>query len=207
MPGSENRIPFPGDVLPESVPPPIVSDFATADAASVVAQAESTEREIEAIGVEEAATIDGRWSEALDTAIEAKEQQADRLVDRLETMLEVQETRVSQALGRQPGVIALPGQRARAQRQIADAQLSLTTITARLERVREIRDEPNPNNPRSVPGLAREALERTQPALASEWEATRIARTVRELEERKARREAELREGRGQTLSQRPGQS
>lgn len=173
--------------------------FVAAEAGALLATAEAVDREAEAIG-----TADQRWSQAVDTAIESKLDQTDRLVDRLESLIEAQEARVNQAQAAQPGLLAMPGQRARAQRQLADAQQTMATLTARLERVREIRNEPDPGHPRSIPALARNQVKNDAPELFEEWTASRVARTLREQEERKAKRA--IGEGEDQPTGQRLSQ-
>lgn len=180
--------------------------FVAAEGNALLATAEAGDREAEQIGA--AQPVDQRWTEALNAAVEAKDEQADRLEDRLETMIEAQEVRISAAQAAQPGLFAMPGQRAKAQKQLADAQAAKATLTARLERVREIRQEPDPDHPHSVQALARAKLTRDEPALFDELTASRVAQTMREQEARRTKQQAEGASlGRGRSLGQRQSPS
>jgi hypothetical protein len=156
------------------------SDFVAAEAGTAVSTAEAVDREAEAIVV-----LEHRWNATLDAAIEGKQVQSDRLIDRLETMIEQQEIRVINAKAAKPGLLAMPGQREKAQRRIEQAERSLALIQSRLERVREIRNEQDPDHPRSLAGLARAKAQADEAALFAELAAYRVAQTMREVERRR----------------------
>ncbi|OLL27295.1 hypothetical protein BTH42_33735 [Burkholderia sp. SRS-W-2-2016] len=122
----------------------------------------------------ETSPLASEYSAALAAQIEAKQDQAARIEDRLEGMIEQQETRLMQIEGKQPGLLALPGQRSRWQSQVEQQQALLQRLHTRLENVREIKEGMGVHAPR-IEELATRKLRAEQPELAEEWDEMREA--------------------------------
>ncbi|AZK89857.1 hypothetical protein BO993_23975 (plasmid) [Xanthomonas oryzae pv. oryzae] len=122
----------------------------------------------------EASPLASEYSAALAAQIEAKHDQAERIEDRLENLIEQQETRLLQIEAKQPGILALPGQRARWQGQVQQQQALLQRLHTRLENVREIKEGIGVHAPR-IEELATRKLRAQQPELAEEWDEMREA--------------------------------
>jgi hypothetical protein len=87
----------------------------------------------------ETSSLASEYSAALAAQIEAKQDQAARIEDRLEGMIERQESRLMQIEAKQPGLLALPSQRARWQGQVQQQQALLQRLHGRLENVAKSR--------------------------------------------------------------------
>lgn len=122
----------------------------------------------------ETSPLASEYSAALAAQIEAKHDQAERIEDRLENLIEQQETRLLQIEAKQPGILALPGQRARWQGQVQEQQALLQRLHTRLENVREIKEGMGVHAPR-IEELATRKLRAEQPELAEEWDEMREA--------------------------------
>ncbi|WP_175666642.1 IncP plasmid survival protein KfrC family protein [Burkholderia ambifaria] len=165
----------------------------------------------------ETSPLASEYSAALAAQIEAKQDQAARIEDRLEGQIEQQESRLMQIEAKQPGLLALPGQRTRWQSQVQQQQALLQRLHTRLENVREIKEGMGVHAPR-IEELATRKLRAEQPELAEEWDEMReAARRHQALMRKKEqeRRQALAREGvgddgqglgrsRGLSLSQTP---
>ncbi|MEX3581621.1 MAG: IncP plasmid survival protein KfrC family protein [Burkholderia sp.] len=139
---------------------------------SLLDRAEEAQAEQQAaLGVSPLAS---EYSAALAAQIEAKHDQAARIEDRLEGLIEQQETRLLQIEAKQPGILALPGQRARWQGQVQEQQALLQRLHTRLENVREIKEGMGVHAPR-IEELATRKLRAEQPELAEGWDEMREA--------------------------------
>ena len=96
----------------------------------------------------ETSPLASEYSAALAAQIEAKQDQAARIEDRLEGQIEQQESRLMQIEAKQPGLLALPGQRTRWQSQVQQQQALLQRLHTRLENVREIKEGMGVHAPR-----------------------------------------------------------
>ncbi|WP_322075512.1 IncP plasmid survival protein KfrC family protein [Burkholderia cenocepacia] len=185
-------------------------------ALDVQQQADSLMDRVEEVQAEqqvalESSPLASEYSAALAAQIEAKHDQAERIEDRLENMIEQQEARLMQIEAKQPGILALPGQRARWQNQVQQQQTLLQRLHTRLENVREIKDGMGVHAPR-IEELATRKLRQERPELAEEWDEMREAQRRHQALMRKKeqdRRERLARErdadegqslGRGRTL-------
>lgn len=117
----------------------------------------------------ETSPLASEYSAALAAQIEAKQDQAARIEDRLEGLIEQQESRLMQIEARQPGLLALPGQRARWQGQVQQQQALLNRLHGRLESVREIKEGMGVHAPR-IEELATRKLRAEHPELAEGWD-------------------------------------
>ncbi|WP_017166879.1 IncP plasmid survival protein KfrC family protein [Xanthomonas phaseoli] len=163
----------------------------------------------------ETSPLASEYSAALAAQIEAKQDQAARIEDRLEGLIEQQESRLMQVEARQPGLLALPSQRARWQGQVQQQQALLQRLHGRLDNVREIKEGMGVHAPR-IEELATRKLRAEKPELAEGWdEMQEAARCHRDLMRKKEqeRRQQLARAGddgqsigrvRGLSLSQTP---
>lgn len=133
----------------------------------LLAQAEEAQTEQQA--ALETSPLASEYSAALAAQIEAKQDQAARIEDRLEGLIEQQESRLMQIEARQPGLLALPSQRARWQGEVQQQQALLQRLHGRLESVREIKEGMGVHAPR-VEELATRKLRAENPELAEGWD-------------------------------------
>lgn len=117
----------------------------------------------------ETSPLASEYSAALAAQIGAKQDQAARIEDRLEGLIEQQESRLMQIEAKQPGLLALPGQRARWQSQVQQEQALLLRLHCRLENVREIKEGMGVHAPR-IEELATRKLRAEHPELAEGWD-------------------------------------
>ncbi|WP_367899697.1 IncP plasmid survival protein KfrC family protein [Xanthomonas oryzae] len=142
------------------------------EADSLLEQAE--EAQIVQRATLETSPLESEYSAALAAQIEAKQDQAARIEDRLEGLIEQQESRLMQIEAKQPGLLALPGQRARWQGKVQQQQALLQRLHTRLENVREIKEGMGVHAPR-IEELATRKLRAERPELAEEWDEMREA--------------------------------
>jgi hypothetical protein len=101
--------------------------------------------------------------------VEAKEQQVERIEDKLENLIARQESSLNQVQAKQPGLLAFPATRVQWQRQVARGQAIIARLSDRLEQVREIRDAMGVHGPR-LDELATAKLRAQQPILAADYD-------------------------------------
>lgn len=114
-------------------------------------------------------TLEQRYEAAMVQYVEAKRDQAGRIEDRLESLIEAQTSRLQDVQSHAPGLLALPGTRLKWQQQIQRQQTTVQLLHARLETVREIKDGMDMHGSR-IEALAHHKLRHDQPDLASEWD-------------------------------------
>ena len=164
---------------------------ADSQAASLVERAR--ELQAEQASLPDASLIATAYGVALTVQVEAKHDQAERLEDKLENLIEQQSSKLQQCRSQQPGLIALPGTRSRWQQLLAQQQSTLQRLQGRLETVREIKEGMGPHGPR-MEELATRKLRHQEPALASEWDELREAQRLNQAHQRKSKQEKEQRE-------------
>jgi hypothetical protein len=153
----------------------------------------------------EASPIDTQYRAALAVYVKAKHDQVERLEGKLEYLIEAQASRLQQVQGQQPGMLALPGTRAKWQQQLLWQQITVKRLHDRLESVREIKEAMGTDTPRIVE-LAARKLRAHDPGLASEWDEMTEAQRRHEAllrkreQEKKLMHERELREPLGRGL-------
>ena len=165
------------------------------------------EAQAEQAALLEAAPLESQYGAALAAQVEAKRDQAERIEDRLENLIEQQASRLQRAQASQPGLLCLPGTRAKWQAQLQQQQGVMQRLHTRLENVREIKEDMGFYAPR-IEELATRKLRAKQPGLAEGWdEMQEAARRHQELmrkkeQERRQRVEPEegQRSGRGRSL-------
>lgn len=156
------------------------------------------ESQAEQIALLESSPLESQYSAAFAAQLEAKHDQAERIEDRLENLIEQQESRLQQAQTKQPGMIALPGTRAKWQQQMQQHQATLQRLQSRFEMIREIKEGMGIHAPR-IEELATRKLRAQEPELASEWadmrEAYRRHEALRRKEEHEKKQAQERERG------------
>lgn len=158
----------------------------------------------------EASPLESQYNAAFAAQIEAKHDQAERIEDKIEDLIEQQESRMQQTQANQPGMLSLPSTRAKWQQQMQQQQATLQRLHGRLEAVREIKEGMGLHSPR-IEELAARKLRAQEPELANEWadmrEAQRRHEALQRREEQekkqaqdRERRELTERTGRGMRL-------
>ena len=154
---------------------------AEAQANGLVEQAR--EVQAEQASLVDRSSVENKYSEALAAQIERKHEQAERIEDRLERLIDQQSARLQQARSEQPGAIALPGTRAKWQKQLMLQESAMQRLQGRLELVREIKDGMAMRGPR-IQDMAARKLRLQEPGLASEWEELQEERRRRRILQR-----------------------
>lgn len=153
----------------------------------------SRELQAEQFSLADSSAVESSYGAALAVQIEAKHDQIDRVEDRLEKLIEQQASKLQQCRSQQPGLIALPGTRARWQQQLDKQQSTMQRLQGRLEVVREIKDGMGVHGPR-IEELATRKLRHQDPVLASEWDELQEAQRLNQAHQRRLQKEKEQRE-------------
>lgn len=125
--------------------------------------------EAEQAALLETPNVEAQYMSALAAQIESKHDQVERIEDRLENLIEQQSSRLQQSRSQQPGLIALPGTKAKWQSQVQQQQSTMQRLQGRLEAVREIKEGMGVHGPR-IEELAARKLKHQEPGLSSEWD-------------------------------------
>ena len=160
----------------------------------------------EQVATIEASSLESRYGAALAVQIEAKLDQAESIEDRLEHLIEQQASRLQQAQARQPGMLTLPGTRAKWNDGIQQQQASMLRLQGRLEMVREIKDAMGLYGPR-IEELATRKLRDKEPELADAWDELREAQRLHQLHQRRIEQDKKQALEKAQRLMQGGGQS
>ncbi|MBZ2206554.1 IncP plasmid survival protein KfrC family protein [Massilia soli] len=153
----------------------------------------SRELQVEQAALAEFNTVEESYGTALAVQIEAKHDQAERIEDRLEKLIEQQASKLQQCRSEQPALIALPGARARWQQKLEQQQSTMQRLQGRLEGVREIKDGMSIHGPR-IEELAIRRLRHQDPGLASQWAELQEAQRLNQAHQRRMQKEKEQRE-------------
>jgi hypothetical protein len=127
------------------------------------------EVEAEQTALLEASPLESQYSAAFAAQAEAKHDQAERIEDRLENLIEQHASRLQQKQTSQPSLFSFPGAHAKWQSQVQQQQSAMQRLHGRLEAVREIKDGIGARGPR-VEELAHRKVRAQEPELAKEWE-------------------------------------
>ncbi len=160
------------------------------------------EAQAEQTALLEASPLESQYSAAFAAQVEAKHDQAERIEDRLENLIEQQASRLQQTHASQPGLFSRPGARAKWQSQIQQQQSAMQRLHGRLEAVREIKDGMGAYGPR-IEELAHRKVRAQEPGLAKDWEEMREAERLQQALLRKQEQEKKQaleRERRGENL-------
>ena len=146
------------------------------------------EMQAEQTALLEATPLESQYSASFAALVEEKHDQAERIEDKLENLIDLQVSRLQQTQARQPGLFALPGARAKWQQQVQQQQNTVQRLHGRLETVREIKEGMGVHGPR-IDELAIRKLRAQEPELASEWddmqEAQRLHQALQRKQEKK----------------------
>ena len=160
------------------------------------------EAQAEQAALLEASPLESQYSAAFAAQVEAKHDQAERIEDRLENLIEQQASRLQQTQASQPGLFSRPGARAKWQSQVQQQQSAMQRLHGRLEAVREIKDGMGAHGPH-IEELAHRKVRAQEPALAKDWEEMREAERLHQALLRKQEQEKKQaleRERRGENL-------
>lgn len=165
----------------------------------------AVEAQSEQTALLEATPLESQYSAAFAAQIEVKHDQAERIEDKLENLIELQASRLQQAQARQPGMLSLPGTRAKWQQQMQQQKSTMQRLHGRLDAVREIKEGMGVHGPR-IEELATRKLRAQEPEIARDWddmqETQRRHQTLQRRQEQEKRQERGQREqlGRGMRL-------
>ncbi|MGZ3238633.1 MAG: IncP plasmid survival protein KfrC family protein [Burkholderiaceae bacterium] len=124
--------------------------------------------------------LETQYSAAFAAQLEAKHDQAARIEDRLEKLIEMQASRLQQTQFSQPGIFSRPGGRAKWQNQMQQQQSTMQRLHDRFEAVREIKEGMSVHGPR-IEELASRKLRTQDPVLAKEWDDMREAQRLHQV--------------------------
>lgn len=187
----------------ESNPQPVLSDPATLDAVvadALTTEAEQQERDQAAEVDRDAGHPQPTYENELQTHIEAKQQQVERIESRLDTLIEQQEARLSRTQQNKPGILALPSTRNAWREKQEEQRARLQGLHVRLERVQSLREGMSTHGPK-LDELATRKLRTQNPELAAEWDESQAQARREQLEQRQAKKKGQQQaHGKGQTL-------
>jgi hypothetical protein len=146
------------------------------------------EAQAEQTALLEATPLESQYSAAFAAQVEAKHDQAERIEDRLENLIEQQASRLQRTQASQPGLLSLPGARAKWQSQVQQQQSAMQRLHGRLEAVREIKEGMGVHGPR-IEELAARKLRAQEPEIAKEWDEMREAQRLHQALLRKQEQE------------------
>jgi hypothetical protein len=146
------------------------------------------EMQTEQTALLEATPLESQYSASFAALVEEKHDQAERIEDKLENLIDLQVSRLQQTQAKQPGLFSFPGARARWQQQVQQQQNTMQRLHGRLETVREIKEGMGIHNPR-IDELAIRKLRAQEPELASEWDDMQEAQRLHQAMQRKQEQE------------------
>jgi len=152
---------------------PLRLDAVAAQADRLLEQAQAARAEQTAML--EASPLESQYSAAFAALVEAKHDQAERIEDRLESLISRQTWRLQQPQTGRPGLFSRLGAQVR-QNQVTQQGI-LQRLQDRLEAVREIKEGMGVYSPR-IEELATRKLRAKEPGLAREWEDLREAQRL-----------------------------
>jgi hypothetical protein len=174
------------------------SDQVEAEALAV--EAEQQERDQSAEVDRDVVHSPATYENELQTHIEAKQQQVERIESRLETLIEQQEARLLQTQQNKPGVLAMPSTRSAWRERQEEQRSRLKGLHARLERVQSLREGMSTHGPK-LEELATRKLRTQNPELAAGWDESQAQARREHLEQRQAKKKGQQQaQGRSQTL-------
>ncbi|MDP5168565.1 IncP plasmid survival protein KfrC family protein [Pseudomonas syringae] len=169
----------------------------SSDSDAALSEAETAQDEQQALL--ENSSVEALYSAALAIYVDAKHEQAERIEDRLEGLLDQQENRLHQLESKQPGLLSLPSTKAQWQSQVQQQQALVQKLHGRLDGVREVKDGMGLHGPR-IEDLATRKLRQSEPELAENWDQLRAAQRAHETLMRKIEQEKRLKQRREQGL-------
>ena len=149
---------------------------------------ESTKR------TEVSSALEQNYQETLGSYILAKYEQADRIEDRLEHLIERRQAHLQQRQLSQPGFLSLPATRKAWQAEQARQQAGLNRLRVRLKMVQKIKSGIR------IEAFAASKMRKENPQLASDWDALREAERQHQARAKQQNRKP-LEKSRGRSLS------
>ena len=146
------------------------------------------EAQAEQTALLEATPLESQYNAGFAALVEEKHDQVERIEDKLENLIDLQASRLQQTQARQPGILALPGARAKWQQQVQQQQNTLRRLHGRFESVREIKEGMGVHGPR-IEELAIRKLRAQEPELAREWDDRQEAQRLHQALQRKQEQE------------------
>jgi hypothetical protein len=123
----------------------------------------------EQIALVESFPLASQYEAVFTAQVEAKHAQVERIEDRLESLIERQDSVLQQLNASQPGFISLPASRVRWQQQVQQKTNTVNLLRGRLETVREIKDGMGIHSPR-IEEMAARKVRAQNPELAESWD-------------------------------------
>jgi DNA repair exonuclease SbcCD ATPase subunit len=129
-------------------------------------------------------SLESRYNGALAEYVQEKQEQVERLEDRLENLIEQEITNLESCQAQRPARLFLrPNARGAWEREQVRRQATIQRLQNRLEHVREIKEEMGVHGPK-IEELAVRKLRQKEPDLAAEWDDMRTAQRQHETMER-----------------------
>lgn len=150
----------------------------------------------------EQASTELPYAGALADQIEAKHEQVGRIEQRIEASIERTEADMQRLMAARPGLLSMPGARAKWQRELDGCQARMHSLHERMERVHEIQHGMGLHAPR-IEEMAARKVRSQQPELAAEWDEHRAALRGHQALMRKMQQERRRRERQEQERQQR----
>lgn len=169
------------------------ADAIEQEALSIAAQQQAA-LETGSVGVEQ------QYNQQLETYLLQKQDQASNLEDKLELLIDQQQSKLQKIQNAKPGFMALPKTRSAWQEQVSKQQGVLNRLQGRLEAVRELKDGMGVHSPR-IEELATRKLRHDQPELAEEFDEMRTAQRAHSLRERQEKEKQLAKRSVGQSQS------
>lgn len=138
-------------------------------------------------------SLDQKFQESFSEIIIAKQEQIERLENRLELLISEQEARVQLTQQKQPGMLSLPSTRAKWQEGLRHQQASLQRMNDRLEVVKDIKDTVTTTGSK-IDAMARTKLRHQDPQLVDVWEEMQHARRLHETHLKRLQKEKQRHE-------------
>lgn len=170
-------------------------------------QDRALEAQAEQAALLEASPLESQYSAAFAAQVEAKHDQAERIEDRLEDLIERQESRMQQAQAKQPGMLALPSTRAKWQQQMQQQQATLQRLHGRLETVREIKEGMGIHSPASKSLPLESCVLKSQSLPANGPTCAKRSAGTKPCSARKSRRKSRLRTASAESRSNEPAEA
>lgn len=113
--------------------------------------------------------IESQYSGAFESTLEAKQRQADRLADKLESLIEKQQGTMKATQEKAPGLLARPATRTTWEKQTKQQTQRLDSLRSRLDGVREIAHGMGVHGPK-IEELVHRQVRNKEPELAKSWD-------------------------------------
>ncbi|MBC2385327.1 hypothetical protein HF209_30695 [Pseudomonas sp. WS 5096] len=138
-------------------------------------------------------TLSEQYSTAFEALLAGKHDQIENLQESLTELIEQQERTLNQEIATRPGLISLPGAKAKWQLKVDKVEERLATLHQRLEHVKEMSEATNIHGP-ILHDLVAKKLRREEPDLVERWEKQREEERKAAAEKRKVLKQEALQE-------------